>query len=617
MRMMMMKFSKVAWVFLILVLVAGAGRVWPFGISGVEQLQQDGLSGFSTQFTLNSLTTPAEFARFIIRIRSLLTTRPDPNNWGFLRMTEDIVTGIRRYALIRIRLERGGVVTLVINTNDLYVAGFHSNNPRAQPPNAYFYLMEDDKTRRDGFRDAVGLFEGATAVPLGYEVQYDSLAQRSSVRLGRESLIGAITPLYHRTGDQPKDRERWPHHIVVIAEMISECVRSNRVLGDVLQGFVTGFYPDSYMIWVENHWQDLSDAVRNADHRSGNLNLPEGRELTPSGSGETIRDIWFIILHGLVTVLNKPRQPRTNFPPHDHLLMIMQQQNHHMYSMAGEEEEEEEEITTRIAGPNGTCVDVPRGEYHDGAEVFLWPCKSDDNPNQLWTFKKDGTIRSNNYCLKTYGGCPSHNYIMLIECPEHPSDTFAHWELRQDGTILHYLTGLVLTARSAAEGSLGTLTVDVDKKAPGQGWVATKHATTTTARIEWLPGRCLSMMSSEDYKVVLADCEGSGLTNQWSISWHRSIQIGWNNWGCLGCKSDTIYGRQTTHCEDGSDIVVQACCFGLPSQRWEVNGDGRIKNPEAGLYLTVANSGDDRVIAAPLHDEEGSGLTQTWFFKLN
>ncbi|KAJ4838260.1 hypothetical protein Tsubulata_048340, partial [Turnera subulata] len=511
-----MKFSQVAWVFLIFVLVAGAGRVRPFGFSGVEQLQEDPdpadkyswrLHHFTTEeFQLNRSTTHRNFQRFILTIRRLLG--PIRDRWGFLRLPRGIATGTARYGLIRIRIEQG-VVTLVMNTNDLYVAGFHSHNPEARPPNAYYYLMEDNR-RSDGFRDAAGLFEGATAEPLRYGVQYGSLGDRASTRLGRDRLISAITPLYRRT-----ERDDWPHHIVVIAEMISECVRSNYVLNRVVRNFYLGFLPDNYMIWVENHWEDLSDEVRNAPP-SGILQ----RTFTPPGSAEPIEDISRIIVLALVTVLNKPPPPRTNFPPHDHLLMIMQQQEHHIM-----------EITTRIAGPNGTCVDVPRGEYHDGAEVFLWPCKSDDNPNQLWTFKKDGTIRSNNYCLKTYGGCPSHNYIMLIECPEHPSDTFAHWELRQDGTVLHYLTGLVLTARSAAEGSLGTLTVDVDKKAPGQGWVATKHATTTTARIEWLPGRCLSMMSSEDYKVVLADCEGSGLTNQWSISWHRSIQIGWNNWG--------------------------------------------------------------------------------------
>ncbi|KAJ4828717.1 hypothetical protein Tsubulata_033110 [Turnera subulata] len=175
------------------------------------------------------------------------------------------------------------------------------------------------------------------------------------------------------------------------------------------------------------------------------------------------------------------------------------------------------------------------------------------------------------------------------------------------------MSGLVLTARSDEKGALGTLSVDLNKQALGQGWAAggdNALAGPTLARIEWLPGRCLNMMSSDD-RVVLGVCdEGFGVANKWDIHWHRSIKNGLNKWGCLSCKDP--YGRRA-HCEYGSDIVVQRCCLGLPSQRWEITGGGGIRNTETGLYLTVVNSGN-RVIAAPRGDERG--LNQSWVFKM-
>ncbi|KAJ4828720.1 hypothetical protein Tsubulata_033113 [Turnera subulata] len=387
--------------------------------------------------------------------------------------------------------------------------------------------------------------------------------------------------------------------------MISECVRSDYILNRVVENFVDGFLPDKFMTELENSWGKLSTAVRNSDI-FGNLKKENGKELvislppiSPYQTELVIKHISLIMIYGLVSLLKRDssRKGLSQYFPHDDhwvgiiepvtnttQLPILQQPDHLI---------EEENTATRIAGPN------------------------DNNPNQLWTFKKDGTIRSNNnFCLNPYGGCPAANYITIYECPEDPSDTFARWEYREDRTIAHYMTGLVLTARSGKEGALGTLTVDVDKHVPGQGWVANDYTTTTLvgpvlARIEWLPGRCLNMMS--DNKVVLGECgEGSGVANKWNIYWHRSIQNGVNKWGCLGCKGPN--GRHTAHCGSGSDIVVQGCCVGLPSQPWEITGDGRIENPETGLFVTVVSSGD-RVIAAPRVHE--GGLNQSWIFKLN
>ncbi|KAJ4838259.1 hypothetical protein Tsubulata_048338, partial [Turnera subulata] len=366
---MMMKFSKVAWVFLILVLVAGAGRVWPFGVD--RQLQEDPdpadkyssrLHDFSTQeFELTLYTQVEAFKEFILIIRSLLTSGYDR---GFPSMSEHRASGIRRYGLIRIRILQG-VVTLVVNTNDLYVVGFHSDNQDAQPPNACYYLRENDN-RPHGFSDAAGLFEGATAVSLGYGVQYADLGDRSSVELGRESLVSAVKRLYDR---KPNEMDQWKKSFLVIAQMISGCVRSDYVLNRVVQGFAAdiGLYPNHMLTWVEDNWGALSEVVRESNIYG---NLRSSITINEPDEQLVIYNTFQIMIHGLVTLLNKPRMPRTSFPHHhDHLLMITQQQQHHHSMAGGEEEEEEEELTTRIAGPNGTCLDVPKEEYQSGKEM--------------------------------------------------------------------------------------------------------------------------------------------------------------------------------------------------------------------------------------------------------
>ncbi|KAJ4828718.1 hypothetical protein Tsubulata_033111 [Turnera subulata] len=324
------------------------------------------------------------------------------------------------------------MVTIVIHINDLYVVGFHSNNPdAAEHTNAYFYLKDDKKP--DGYSDAVGLFEGATAQPLGYGVQYGSLGNRETTRLGRDALIGAVKPLYTRRGSY----NEWKKHFLVLIQMISECVRFDYILNRIVPHFDTGVLPDVWTLRLENNWGTLSDAVRKAD-KAGNLQPPiiTLPPIPPDQEPLTVNHISLIILHGLVSLLKRPgskSSPRhfqycSPYGDQNSLIMenpmittslpVLQQQDHHGTSVlaAGEELE----ITTRIAGPNGMCLDVSGGEYHDGKEVFLWPCKSDNSPNQLWTFEKDGTVRSNNYCLMTYCDCPTPkvNYIMIYPCPK-------------------------------------------------------------------------------------------------------------------------------------------------------------------------------------------------------
>ncbi|KAJ4848526.1 hypothetical protein Tsubulata_027007 [Turnera subulata] len=351
--MMMMKLSKVALVCLILALVVGAQRR---------------REGWCVDFTLDADTKVDDFKRIIHAVRSLLTSSYVRD---FPSMNQNLATGIGRYGLIRIQIPQG-VVTIVIDINDLYVVGFHSNNPdAAKHTNAYFYLKDDKKP--DGYSDAVGLFEGATAQALGYGVRYGSLGNRETTPLGRDALIGAVTPLYTRS----RSFDDLKQSFLVIIQMISECVRFDYILNRIVENFDTGVLPDDLMLRLENSWGTVSDAVRNSD-MFGNLQSPITLPpITPDQEQLTVNHISLIIFYGLVSLLKRPgskSSPRhfqycSPYGDQNSLIManpmitttlpVLQQQDHHGTSVlaAGEELE----ITTSIAGPNGMCLDVSGG----------------------------------------------------------------------------------------------------------------------------------------------------------------------------------------------------------------------------------------------------------------
>ncbi|MER5891080.1 RICIN domain-containing protein, partial [Streptomyces sp. NPDC001941] len=50
---------------------------------------------------------------------------------------------------------------------------------------------------------------------------------------------------------------------------------------------------------------------------------------------------------------------------------------------------------------SGRCLDVPRGDFGDGKQLFVWDCNG--GGNQKWRFASDGTIRISDKCLDVAG----------------------------------------------------------------------------------------------------------------------------------------------------------------------------------------------------------------------
>ncbi|KAJ4839786.1 hypothetical protein Tsubulata_033807 [Turnera subulata] len=264
----------------------------------------------------------------------------------------------------------------------------------------------------------------------------------------------------------------------------------------------------------------------------------------------------------------------------------------------------------QIRGPKGLCIDVYNREYKDGAELILFPCKSKSSPdvdNQLWTFKElDGTIRINNnsYCLMPNSSCPvSSNYLTISKCPDDPSGSSAQWSYYRNSQeyILHLRTGLVLTAKSDVQNQFGALTVDVDRGLPGQGWVLDDGPSVKLLESRATIGRCLTV-GSDGYSVGMGGCLNSS-RNNWEIIAFSSIA---NNGKCLSCQD---MGGRAIPCKEGSRIAARDCCVGMANQRWMQWDQGHFFNPESGLFLTLADSGD-HLIAAPAGNPSNLQIAQ-------
>ncbi|KAJ4849217.1 hypothetical protein Tsubulata_011460 [Turnera subulata] len=583
----------VAWVCLILVVGADPG-------------QKDDKPKKFEKFTVDHNTDPESYKKFILDLRSSVS---DGDVRGISSLSTDGLTGNRRLGLLRLEVYEQ-IITLVIRLTDLYVVGFHSENRDVENVLYYFDDMEAEGN------DAANLL-GAKPERLGYDSSYTTgLTGRASVPLGREPLVNAITTLHYRSGPTGN----WRNSLLVLVQMISEAVRSSFLLDELFITFEKSLPPDDLMMNAENCWDAFSQGVLNA-HPNEDLREEDKKKIAKKLGIKlaeialnTVRDILafgFLALVKVPTTKSPHRSPRSiTWALLDVPIAIMQQEHYSLNTnWTVNEEEEEEEITTSISGPNGLCVDVSRGEYYNGAELLLWTCKSDNNNNQLWTFKKDGTIRSNNnWCLNPSSDSPSENtYIMIYECPQDASGTRAVWELLQDGTLRNTRTKLVLTAKSDKQG-LGVLTADYDDKLLGQGWVASNYELKPIlTRVQWLPGLCLNVDSASN--VVIGHCEGLIEENKWAINWHRSITNIGRNGACLTYVD--VPSRYKPSVE--GQVIVEECSASSRYQRWEITGDGGIKNTGSKLFLTVTKDEDVGNYRLTAQDRNSEALTTQSF----
>nr|prf ricin E B [Ricinus communis] len=251
------------------------------------------------------------------------------------------------------------------------------------------------------------------------------------------------------------------------------------------------------------------------------------------------------------------------------------------------------EPIVRIVGRNGLCVDVRDGRFHNGNAIQLWPCKSNTDANQLWTLKRDNTIRSNGKCLTTYG-YPSGVYVMIYDCNTAATDA-TRWQIWDNGTIINPRSSLVLAATSGNSGT--TLTVQTNIYAVSQGWLPTNNTQPFVTTIVGLYGMCLQANSG---KVWLEDCTSEKAEQQWALYADGSIRPQQNRDNCLTTDANI----------KGTVVKILSCGPASSGQRWMFKNDGTILNLYNGLVLDVRRSDPSlkQIIVHPVH----GNLNQIW-----
>ncbi|KAJ0968513.1 hypothetical protein J5N97_025430 [Dioscorea zingiberensis] len=219
-------------------------------------------------------------------------------------------------------------------------------------------------------------------------------------------------------------------------------------------------------------------------------------------------------------------------------------------------------------------VDVRDGKYNNGNPIQLSPCKSNDDANQLWTIKTDGTLRSNGSCMTAYGFRPGH-YVMIYDCCTAVREATL-WKIWDNGTIISPESDVVLGAHS---GSIGTtLTVQRNTYSAAQGWLPSNDTTPREVTIYGFRDLC---MEANGIRVWMETCpSGSSKPQQkWALYGDGSIRPKLNQDRCLTCENDSSI----------TVINIVGCSAGSSGQRWVFTNEGTILNLYNGLVMDVVS----------------------------
>ncbi|PAN10240.1 hypothetical protein PAHAL_2G081000 [Panicum hallii] len=239
----------------------------------------------------------------------------------------------------------------------------------------------------------------------------------------------------------------------------------------------------------------------------------------------------------------------------------------------------EAEPTVRIAGTEGRCVTVPNGWYYNGNQVQVWPCKSNGDADQLWTFKRDGTVRSNGMCLTSTGTSPGDK-VVVWDCPRAPTDGVV-WEARVDGAIALRASGSSGLVLAAAASTIFTgLTVQRDDRSSVQSWTPTNYTAPLATAVVGPGDLCLQAASGIRGPASVAACHDGAWWFLYPDGSVRSrTRFFLRQWWCLTADAA------------GRAVVSFCATAGSPRQRWAFRNDGSVLNAGAGSVLDVRASG--------------------------
>nr|AAC49672.1 precursor ribosome inactivating protein [Sambucus nigra] len=461
-----------------------------------------------------------------------------------------------RFVLARLTNPSGDTVTLAIDVVNLYVVAFSANG------RSYFFKESTDIEKKN-------LFVDTKQENLKFTGNYNSLEQqagdrRESIPLGPNSLAQAISSLSRYSGGDAKSLAK---ALLVVIQMVSEAARFRyielRIWTSVTDAI--DFTPDPLMLSMENKWSYMSKEIQGAtvggtfahvvqlqDQGNNPINVTNFRRLFQL-------TYIAVLLYGCAPVTS------TSYSNNAIAAQIIRMP---VFRVGDDEKCTVVDVTRRISGRDGLCVDVRDGLAKDGNPVQLLSCGQQSS--QQWTFRTDGTIRSLGKCL-TNSGDSSGNYAMIYNCDTAIRDA-TKWVLSIDGTITHRLSGLVLTAPQAAQGT--TLLLQKNIHAASQGWIVGNVVPLVTFIVGYNQ-MCLRA-NTQNNPLWLEDCVLNRREQMWALYGDGTIRVNSDRSLCVSHSS--------------SDLIIILKCQGSSNQRWVFNTNGTISNPNAKLVMEVRQS---------------------------
>ena len=518
--------------------------------------QKDNVNANLPTVTLTTVgITRQIFNNFMDAVRDLVVRGPPVH--GLLRLRDRSTVPIsQRFILVELYNYEPTPITLAIDVTSLYVVGYRTGN-------LFYYFL-------DSAVDTSGIFRELRHIELPFNSSYPALQHEAGARinipLGIAELDQSIQDLRHYR------RPDLARSFIVVIQMVSEAVRFRYIENLVVlsirpDGSRQNFRPTRTMISLENNWDTLSTSIQQS---------VEGR-FTPSVELVNREDQPVLVssvtpglilnIAVMIFVCNNPNPNQLSPMRHVNVDHVMGINDDHICSIIPEP-------TIRISGRNGLCADVRDGSYNDGNPIILWPCKSNEDPNQLWTLKTDGTIRSNGKCMTAYG-FKAGQHVMIYNCAT-AVPTTTKWQVWDNGTIINPESGLALTA--GGSGSSRTeLTVDNNIYDSRQGWLLGNNTAPIVTPI--IGFRDLCLQSNYGNTVWIEECVSNKITQEWAIYPDGTIRPNGNKDNCLTWES---YPR-------GQNVVIDPCDGGA-GQRWTFTIDGSISNLAIGYVVDVKRS---------------------------
>ncbi|KAK1370583.1 hypothetical protein POM88_036675 [Heracleum sosnowskyi] len=458
-------------------------------------------------------------------------------------------------------------ITCVLNTINLYLVGYRTGNK--------FYYFSDTADGVDT------LFPKLPHYVLPFLSSYGGLAQEAGDR-GKIAL--GIAPLEQAIDDLQEYRRRdLARAFTVIIQMFPEAIRYKYIedfIGTIIRRQVQDV-PSGTMIDLENEWGSLSTRIQNSI--DGTISPPvvitnrEGKKTSIStvttGLVVNIGILFFVCIR-----TSNAEIILTTAPLHTDgatFTSISEPIIRHPVGKGSRDRDtcnKTGEPTVHIVGRNGLCATVKDGTYSDGNPIVLSPCKSNEDVNQLWTLKADGTIISRGMCLATNGD--SSPGVMLVNCKA-ALPVVTKWEvLVNNGTIKNPRSSLVLSATS---GSMGTqLTLQENLYSTSETWVVANNTQPIITPI-MNTGQFNMCLQATGAEISYSKCQ-SGETRQiFAVYPDGSIRPNDKRDDCLAVNNSR-------------NLVVVAGCNGSAEQRWSFNRDYTISNLDTGLIIDALNN---------------------------